>query len=207
MTTFDRQIAPLLVRLTRAEQNEVLLAERAKSAGARSIDVGKSIELLAGQFPDVEVRDPLDGQWLLEPTSPLLRERWSARRRIIVETECPALANAAESSIVAAGSIEVQRSSLVQRTEAARRGQSAHSSVARATTGWRRLFRRLMQRVSKKQPSVAPSVNVDEALKRVTKLAEASHRIGQQQMEFQALGSELQRVKQLLDGCDAHLMK
>ena len=144
--TFDHQIAPLLLRITYAERDEEALAERVGDARARSVGVGKSVEFLSSQFPDVEVQDRPGGHWLLQPISTVWRERWRSRYRKITEAECPALTAATEAAMARAGSIEVQRSSLVQRAEAARRSRTADVPVLRPPVGWRRLFSRLAGR-------------------------------------------------------------
>jgi hypothetical protein len=200
--TFDRQIAPLLLRIADAERNEEVLGGRVASARARSVDVVNSVELLAGQFPDVEVQERPDGPWLLQPISKVWRERWRSRYGTICETECPALAAATESATARVGSIEVQRSSLAPRTEAARRSRPPSPPVVEPPSGWRRLLGRLAGQRQQK-PLPPREIGLDDALMRITALAEAVSRIEQQQTKFQLLESELQRVKQFLDEFEA----
>jgi hypothetical protein len=201
--TFGRQIAPLLLRIADAERNEEVLGGRVACARARSVDVVDSVELLASQFPDVEVQERPDGPWLLQPISKVWRERWRSRYGTICETECPALAAATEFATVRAGSIEVERLSLAPRTEAARRSRPSGAPVVEPPSGWRRLLGRLAGQRQQKPLPLPPGIELDDALMRVTALAEAGSRIEHQQTQFQLLESELQRVKQFLDEFEA----
>jgi hypothetical protein len=210
--TFDRRIAPLLIRLTGIERNETLLAERAENAAARKDDVGASAKRLAGQFPKLDMRNPrprLAGDPLrheqrpLRPVPPLLRRQWKARRRTIAE-ECLALAKATERATVDATVIEMQRSSLGRRADAARRGRSTQASAAGAA-GWLRPLRGFFRRLKHQSP--AADVDVRGALTRPARLTEASRGVEQQQMQLQLLALQLLRVKELLDQCEARLIR
>jgi hypothetical protein len=212
MTTFDRRIEPLLIRLTRVERDEAVLAERAERAAARSADIGPSTKRVAGQFPKIDRRNPrprLAGDPLrheqrpLRPISPLLRQQWRARRRTLA-AECSALVRATESALVEAAIADTQRASLTRRSEAARRARRTHQSAAGAA-GWRRLLRWFFPHPWKNQSPAATEVDVHGALTRASRLAETIPLLKQQQMQFQSLLSQLQRMKQLHEECEANL--
>jgi hypothetical protein len=208
MTTFEDRIAPLFVRVGRAERGEAVLAERVKDARAGGALVVDSIELLTVQFPDVLMPDSSDGQWVLRPLVTHLRDPWDARRKTIMEIELPTIANAADVAVEDVRSIEAQRRSLPQRTETARRSHivggvverpDRPESAARRVTGWRRFFEWFARFWRATPPSIDAIIHLNDIPKRIGKSAEDCRRLHQQHTELHNCASELQRLTRRLD--------
>jgi hypothetical protein len=200
MSMFEQQIAPQTQRIAALERSEAALAKRAEDATRQSAGVRKSVERLAGQFPEVLVSDPLDGKWVLKPVpAPLLR-LWAARRMVIVVIECPVLARATTELSTELASLRTQTAALEQRAAAARRSRAGASSAERRWTGWRDFFRSLAQPAG---ATAMASIGIGDALKGVVKLGESGRRLQEQHMEIQTCAAKWQQLQQQLGALEA----